>query len=375
MGKDALLYQLALTMIPKFGAITAKKLIAYVGSPEGVFREKASSLRLIPGIGSILSRQTARSNYLARAEEELKRMERYDISSLYYQDPGYPWRLKECEDGPLLLFYRGSPDFEKSKYLSIVGTRNATAYGKGICSSMIANLAERHPELVIISGMAYGIDICAHRSALENGLDTFAVLAHGLHTLYPSVHSETAKKMLSHGGLLSDFTSDKKAERNNFLRRNRIIAGLAEGTLVIESGIKGGALITAEIASSYNREVMAVPGRTGDKYSAGCNLLIRKNIAALTDSADEVEALLGWETKAPGKEKPPELTEMITEMEEAILMHIIEEPGIGLEILSVRTEIPVSKLMGILLQMEFKGWIAVAPGNLYRSLVVLPGGQ
>ncbi len=369
MNPDPLIYQLALTLIPKIGAITARKLIAYVGSPEGVFLEKPSNLRLIPGIGPFLAGQLSYKNYLPEAEAEIQNMQKFNIVPVYFQDPGYPWRLRNCEDGPLLLFYRGSPDFSRTKLLSIVGTRNASQYGREVCGSIVSELAEKYPELVIVSGLAYGIDITAHRQAMENGLDTFAVLAHGLNTIYPSSHADTAKKIMIQGALISDFHTSVKPERNNFLRRNRIIAGLSEGTLVIESGVKGGALITAEIASSYNREVFAVPGRTTDVYSAGCNQLIQNNIAALVEKASDIEVLLNWETSKPAGEPKQILNAPLSPEEKKILLTITETPGVGQDILSIRTGIPIHKLMGTMLQMELRNWVTVMPGNLYKAAV------
>jgi DNA processing protein len=364
-------YKLALTLIPKIGAITAKKLIAYVGSPEGVFRETPTNLRRIPGIGGYLAGQVSLRNFVAEAETEILAMKKSKISCVYYQDPEYPWRLKNCDDGPLILYYKGSPDFSRTKILSIVGTRNATSHGKEVCESLIAELSAKYPDLIIVSGLAYGIDITAHRLSLEYGLDTFAVLAHGLNTIYPSSHLDSALRIMKQGGLLSDFHSSIKPERNNFLRRNRIIAGLAEATLVIESAEKGGALITAEIASSYNREVLAIPGRVKDTYSVGCNNLIKNNIAALINNASDIESLLNWETTKQAIERQQTITLPLSEDETKIIQCISKESGIGQEIISVRTGIPIHKLIGTLLQMELRNWITVMPGNLYRALVRL----
>lgn len=369
MPSENLIYELALTLIPKIGAITAKKLITYVGSPEGVFSETSSNLRKIPGIGEYLARQVSLKNYVSEAEAELRNMEKRKISCIYYQDDAYPWRLKNCDDGPLILFYRGNPDFNRTKVLSIVGTRNATQYGREICGSIISELSQKYPELIIVSGLAYGIDITAHRLALEYKLDTFAVLAHGLNTIYPSLHADAATRIMKQGALLTDFQSTVKPERNNFLRRNRIIAGLSEATLVIESAKKGGALITAELASSYNREVFAVPGRAIDTYSAGCNLLIQNNIAALVGSAADIENILCWEASKPLPEPQQTITISLSEEEKKIIQTLSDEPGLGQEILSVRTGIPIHLLVGTLLQMELRNWITVIPGNLYKMAV------
>lgn len=368
---DPLIYRMALTMIPKIGAITAKKLIAYIGSPEGVFREKTGNLRKIPGIGEFLSGKVLEKNYPAMAEEEIERMRKRGISCTYYQDASYPWRLKNCEDGPLLLYYKGATDFNRAKILSIVGTRNSTDYGRDLTQQIISELGSSYPDLIIVSGLAYGIDIAAHRAALENGLHTIATLAHGLNTIYPSAHTNAAVKIMKQGALASDFHSTVLPERNNFLRRNRIIAGLSDATLVIESGRKGGALITAEIASSYNREVMAIPGRSIDPFSAGCNFLIKNNIAALVDSSEELEKLLNWQSENATCKPMMTLKVPLSNDEKTILKTISENPGLGQEILSARTGIPVHKLVGHLLQMELRNWLTVTPGNLYKAAVKL----
>lgn len=372
MQYDPLVCQMALTMIPRIGAITARKLIAYLGSAEAVFMEKASTLSKIPGIGPFLAKSVSPGALLSAAEKELSSMEKNKISYIYFKDPDYPWRLKNCEDGPLFLFYKGQPEFGRTRIISVVGTRTASTYGKEACRSILSSLAMKYPDIVIVSGLAYGIDITAHRLALEFGLDTFAVLAHGLTTLYPSSHKNTAGRIEAQGALISDFHSHVLPERNNFLRRNRIIAGISEATLVVESGKKGGALITADIASSYNREVFALPGRSGDIYSAGCNHLIKNNIAALVETGEDIEACLGWESTKAQTKSVRMLKEPLSDDERRILKTISDEPDIGQEILSIRTGIPVSKLVGFILQMELNGWISTKPGNLYRALACLP---
>jgi DNA processing protein len=374
MYSEKLRYRLALTLIPKIGAITARKLIDYVGSPEGVFTEKAATLRAIPGIGEYLAGQVSKRNYIEEADREIEKMIKSKISYLYYEDENYPWRLKNCIDGPLLLYYRGQPDFARTRFLSIVGTRNASQYGREMCELIISELASGFPDLVIVSGLAYGIDIMAHRFALRYGLHTYAVLAHGLNTIYPPSHADSATRILKQGALLTDFLSDTRPEKNNFLRRNRIIAGLSEATLVVESGMKGGALITAELAASYNREVFAVPGRAIDTYSAGCNRLIQNNIAALVESGSDIEKQLGWESTTRYEEAKKTINTLLTEKEKLIIRAITEEPELGQEIISIRTGIPLHTLAGHLLQMELRGLVTQLPGNLYRTAVKLEAG-
>jgi DNA processing protein len=248
----------------------------------------------------------------------------------------------------------------------VVGTRNATLRGKELCEKIIGDLASSHPDLIIVSGLAYGIDIASHKAALSNNLQTIGVLGHGFKTTYPSIHTSTAKAMISSGGLLTDFLSDALPERNNFLKRNRIIAGLADATLVVESGIKGGALITADIANSYNRDVFAVPGRPDDQWSAGCNNLIKNNKAALTESADDIEFFLNWK---PEKARPPIQRTLFSELDDTerlIYELLMKEGEMTIDAICRIMSVPVYKLSSLLLQMEFKGVLKCYPGNVYR---------
>ncbi len=317
MPLEELKYYIAIELIPGVGSILAKRLIAYCGGAEAVFHSKRQHLQKIPGIGNSLSREIGTQQVLKQAEEELRFIEKYHIDALCYTDPFYPERLRQCEDSPVVLFSKGKIDFNRKKFLSVVGTRHATAYGTAICEKIIGGLAERGHEVVIVSGLAYGIDICAHRAALQHGLDTVAVMATGLRQVYPSSHTAVAKQITQQGACVSDFTSGTALDRKNFLKRNRIIAGLSDATLVVESRIKGGALITADIAVSYNRDVLACPGRVGDSASEGCNALIRLNKAALVQNTEEVEYALGWESAGAPKQLP--LFNNFSEEEQAII--------------------------------------------------------
>src|SRR3954464_1941492 len=267
--KDHLKYEIALTLIPNIGDILAKKLLAYCGSAEQVFKEKRSTLEKIPGIGSIYARGILNHSIFDRAEEEIQFISDHNIQAIFYQDAAYPKRLIYCEDSPILLYFKGETNLNTEKVISIVGTREATEYGKTLCDQLIRDLSG-YPVL-IVSGLAHGIDAYAHRSALDHQLSTVCVLAHGLDKIYPAINRQLANKMLESGGWLSDFMSGTKADRENFPSRNRIVAGISDATIVIESKAKGGSLITAEIANSYNRDVFAFPGRVDDPYSAGCN--------------------------------------------------------------------------------------------------------
>ena len=332
-----------------------------------IFKEKKKNLLKIPGIGEILAESIVNQNIIADAEKEVEFLNRYEISYHFYLDSDYPARLKNCEDGPVILFYKGKVDLNQAKILSIVGTRNATDYGKACCNKLIDDLKARNHQVLIVSGLAYGIDICAHRAALRNGLETVAALGHGLATLYPAVHKATAKEITKQGALVTDFISNTLPDRNNFVKRNRIIAGLADATLVVESGIKGGALITADLAGSYNRDVMAFPGRANDTYSQGCNWLIKSNKAALIETIEDLEYLMGWDP--PGTQKQTIQTELFAEIspEEKHIVETLRETGeLPIDLICMRTEMPMSKVSAMLLNLEFAGLVRTLPGKVYR---------
>ncbi len=360
-------YQIALTMAPAIGPVTARKLISRAGSAREVFKLNRASLEKIERIGPHLSQSIHKSALLEKADKEMEFLER----PLYFEDAEYPARLKECEDAPILLYSRGSEGLNTQRALSVVGTRKASSYGKELCRKIVLDLGSMISDLVIISGLAFGIDVIAHRAALEAGIPTVAVLGHGLSTLYPNAHRETAKKICQQGALVTDFHSGMGPERNNFLRRNRIIAGMADATLVVESAASGGALITAAMASSYQRDVLAVPGRATDERSKGCNRLIKSNVAALVESADDVIKHLNWSNDllpAQGH-----LFEKIsfTDQEKLVLELITRHNGLRPEELSSFSDIPIQIILSILTQMELKRWVHVEPGSLYQSMINL----
>jgi len=360
-------HKIALGLIPRIGDINARKLVAHFGSVEAVFREPYRSLIKIPGIGPELAGYICDRSYLKDAEKEADYVVKNNIRVYFYLDNDYPYRLRQCDDSPVVFFFKGKCDLDSNKILSVVGTRNATSRGKDLCDKIIGDLASGHPDLVIVSGLAYGIDITAHKSALSHDLQTIGVLGHGFKTIYPSVHSSVAKSLTEKGGLLTDFMSDDLPERNNFLKRNRIIAGMADATLVIESAEKGGALITADIASSYNRDVLAVPGRPDDQWSSGCNSLIKNNKAALIEKAGDIEYFLDWQ---PEKSKPPVQRSLFAELdddEKTIFELISKEGEMTIDAICRALNIPVHKLSARLLQMEMKGILKCHPGNLYRT--------
>jgi DNA processing protein len=371
MPQADLKYKIALGLIPGIGDINARKLVSFTGSVEAVFSEPYSSLIKIPGIGEVLARAVVDRGYLETAEKEAEWITGNKISTFFYLDENYPARLRECEDSPVMMYYRGTADLSAPKMLSIVGTRKATSRGREICEAIIGKLAQIEPELIIVSGLAYGIDIAAHKAAMNSGLPTIAVLAHGLKTIYPPMHANIVREMISNGGILSDFISDAPAERNNFLKRNRIIAGLPQALLIVESGVKGGAMVTAEMAMSYSRDVMAIPGRPTDNWSGGCNRLIKRNIAALVENAADICEFLNWEQPTTSK---PIQTKLFTDMddtEKRIFDELVSSEALTVDQLSSRTGIGFGKLSGFLLSLEMKGAIRCCPGNIYK--ITSPG--
>jgi len=363
----SLKHKIALGLIPRIGDINARKLVAHFGSVEAVFHESYRTLTRIPGIGPGLARYISDRSYLDAAEKEAEYVSKHNIKTYFYLDSDYPFRLRQCEDSPVVFFFKGKCDLDSAKILSVVGTRSATPRGRELCDKIIGSLAEGHPELVIVSGLAYGIDIAAHKAALAFNLTNVGVLANGLKTIYPSIHKSTADAMLNNGGLVTDFLSDALPERNNFIKRNRIIAGISDATLVVESGIKGGALITADIAASYNRDVLAVPGRPDDQWSSGCNSLIKSNKAGLVESSVDIEFFLDWK---PEKSKIPVQKALFSEMtdqEKQIFDLLAKESELTIDAICRSLELPVYKLSPLLLQMEFKGLVKFYPGNLYRT--------
>jgi len=368
VADDLLKYKIGISQIPGVGSVLAKKLIAYTGSIEAVFKEKKKNLLKIPGIGTTLADLIVNHQNLERAEAEIEFINRYEIRYYFYLDEEYPVRLKQCPDAPIMLFSKGDIDFNKEKVISIVGTRNATDYGKEFCVKLINDLSQRHKNLIVVSGLAYGIDICAHRAALKYNVPTIAVLAHGLSTLYPAVHRNSARDIVNNGALVTDFTSEVKPERNNFVKRNRIIAGLADATIVVESASEGGALITADLANSYNRDVFAYPGRVNDEWSKGCNKLIKTNKAAMIESFEDLEYIMGWDSTSKNESRQLALFQNLLPDEQQVVDLLKEENNLMIDIMCLRVDMPVSKLSPLLLKLEFMGLIKSLPGKVYRLI-------
>jgi DNA processing protein len=372
--EEKLQHRIALSLIKGIGPKLARNLIAYLNSESALFEEKLPVLAKVPGIGPALEqllRNIDRKTLLKQAEEECTFIQKHNITPVFFSDPAYPGRLSYCQDAPLMIYYHGNPCYDAPRTLGIVGTRTPTDEGTELCEKLVDELARRHPGTVIVSGLAYGVDICAHKAALKNNLPTIGVLAHGLDRIYPSIHRNIAKEMIKTGALLTEFKSKTVPDKHNFVQRNRIIAGLSDAVVVVQSARKGGALITAELARDYNRDVLAFPGRPGDTFSSGCNYLIKSNIAALIESVEDLEYALGWET---GKQQPNAVQGNLfatieTEDQQKIMETLIEEKELNLNLLSLKCSIPISKLSATLLDLEFKGLVKSKPGGIYRVVL------
>lgn len=363
----SLLHQLALTFVPGIGDVLAKNLISYCGSAEGIFKTSKHKLLQIPGIGPKMAAAIVNQQYFKRAELELQFIEKNKIQPIFYTDSAYPKRLKSCIDSPVMLFFNGQADLNRQRVINIVGTRHATPYGKQLCEELVDHL--KNYNVTVVSGLAYGIDICAHKACVKHHLPTVGILAHGLDRIYPSQHKSIAEKMFACGGLLTEFPSQTNPDRENFPKRNRIIAGMADATIVIEASIKGGALITAEIANSYNRDVFTFPGRIGDEFSEGCNFLIRFNKAGLLTSYADLAEQLGWlDTKIAMQKQhvlfPPDLSK--DEKQIFDTLQVCEQ--IGVDDLAIKTNLPVSILAMNLLNLEMQGLVRSLPGKSYSLI-------
>ena len=355
-------------MLPGVGDILAKNLVAYCGSAEAVFKEKKQALAKIPGIGSATAAKISSAKPLQRAEEELRFVQEKNVQLFFYLDNDYPKRLKHCSDGPILLYYKGNASLNPDRALAMVGTRNATAHGKQLTEKLVESLKPYHAS--VISGLAYGIDITAHKAAVDHNVPTIGVLAHGLDRIYPALHTKIADQMLENGGLLTELPSGTNPDRENFPKRNRIIAGMTDATIVVEAAAKGGALITAEIAHGYNRDVFAVPGRPDDVYSAGCNKLIYLNKAAILRSAKDFEFYLNWESEKDAAKKQDQ-TKLFIDVapEEEPITEVLRVNGkTHIDALCQKAGLPISQTVQLLFSLELKGAIRTHPGKVYEWL-------
>lgn len=371
MNNDERLCSIALTLCPGIGHIRAKRLIDGMGSAADVFGRRKELPELLPGVNpSIVAALDCPAAFL-RAERELEFVEKNRLACLTLQDEAYPSRLRECEDAPAVLFFKGNADLNRLHVINLVGTRRATDYGKQFCTDFLHHLAELLPDVLVVSGLAYGIDIHAHRAALAENLSTVAVLAHGLDRIYPHVHRKTAVDMLADGGLLTEFLTETNPDKHNFVSRNRIVAGMCDATIVVESAAKGGSLITADLADGYHRDCFAVPGRVTDTASTGCNRLIRDNKAAIVQNAEEFVKAMGWsEAEPPAKTEGiqrslfPELTD-----EEELVVRILSRQGdLHINALVVEADIPVNRMSALLFELEMKGVVKTLVGGVYHLL-------
>ena len=364
MTDDELIYVLALQHVPKIGDVTAKKLISYCGSAEAVLKEKRQHLLKIDGIGMITIKGLFNSEHMRAAENELKFIKENAISCLYFAEDVYPEKLKHCIDAPILLFQTGNVNLKQQHIISIVGTRKITTYGIAFCKKLIEQLALFNP--IIVSGFAYGTDIIAQKTAMKYNLQTIGCLAHGLNQIYPKTHKKYIAEVEKHGGFLTDFWSTDTFDRNNFLKRNRIIAGMSQATIVIESAKKGGSLVTADIANSYNRDVFAVPGRVTDSQSLGCNNLIKFQQAHVLSNPLDIPYILNWEleTKQPVIQK--QLFVELTSEEKIIYNHLKKNDKQLLDSIALECNMPIFKVASILLTMELKGVTRPLPGKLFE---------
>lgn len=364
------IYSIALTLIPGIGRIGAKKLVDGMGSAVDVFRLRKELPDRLPGINQRVVDALDCPSAFQRAEREYAFVQKNHIQCFAWHDESYPSRLRECDDAPILLFFKGNTNLNALRILNLVGTRRATDYGKQLCDTFLRDLKTLCPDALVVSGLAYGIDIHAHRAALTYGLSTVGVLAHGLDRIYPPSHRSTAVDMLPQGGLLTEFLSETPPDKHNFVSRNRIVAGMCDATLVIESAAKGGALITADIAESYHRDCFAFPGRAGDPYSLGCNQLIRDNKATLLLSASDFVEAMNW-TASPQPTALPVQRSLfldLTEEEQRIVDILRNRGDQQINALVVAADIPVHRMNALLFELEMKGAVRVLAGGMYRLL-------
>lgn len=362
--KDQLLYQIGLTLLPGIGDISGKKFVAFCGSAEAIFKERRAALRGISGIREATVEAICQpKELLKRAEAEIHFMEKNGIQPLFYQDVDYPRRLLQCDDCPLMLYYKGNVSLNAERVVAIVGTRNVTAYGKQNCANLVEELAQDH--VLVVSGLAYGVDTVAHQTAVRFGIPTVGVMGNGMQVVYPSANRKLASEMLLNGGLLTECMSGTQPDRENFPRRNRIIAGMSDAVVVVESALKGGSLITADLANSYSRDVFAYPGRVMDLFSQGCNYLVRTQRAHLLESAADLRYVMRWEQ--PRKVCQTTLFREFTEEEKLVMKLFDDQQIVALDDMIVKTNLSTTKLASLLLNLEFDGILTSLPGKRYKK--------
>lgn len=366
MSDQELFYLLALLKVDGVGDIMAKKLITHCGNAEAIFKTKPTQIAAIDGVGSVLLKNLQDKTVFEKANQELEFINSNQINVSYFQAEEYPDRLKHCIDSPVLIFSAGKINLKNKKVISIVGTRQITSYGSEICRKVIEDLAPLDP--VIVSGFAYGVDIVAHQLAMDHNLQTVGVLAHGLNQIYPKSHKKYMAKMEENGGFITEFWSSSNPDKEKFVRRNRIVAGISEATIVIESADKGGSLITANLANDYNRDVFAVPGRITDKYSQGCNNLIKTQKANVLTSAADLVYMLNWDIESKVKTVQKQLFVELETDEQIVYDFLLKNGKELLDVIALECNFPIYKISGILLNMELKGIVRPLPGKLFESI-------
>ena len=372
MTDQEVFYTIALTRMTGFSTQMALKLYRELGSAQAVYDHRNDLADVIPDCSPQLAVALRHwDDALMRAAAEMEFIAKHTIKALTLNDADYPARLRECPDAPVILYYKGNADLNQRRVVDIVGTRRCTTYGQDLIQRFVSRLRELCPEVLIVSGLAYGVDVCAHRAALVAGYATVGVLAHGLDTIYPAHHRETAREMVSHGGLLTEYMSQTEPFANNFRQRNRIVAGMSDATVVVESAYKGGALITARIAQDYGRDVLAFPGAVGAPYSEGCNHLIRDNKAGLITSADDFVSAVGWLTVSAQTPSPVErqLFPDLTDEEQQIVGLLQQSNDLQLNVISVKTNISIGQLTALLFQLELKGVVKPLAGGTYHLIL------
>jgi DNA processing protein len=366
MSEENLYYLMALLRIDGVGDIMAKKLLTHFGSAENVLNAKTSQLAGIDGVGAVLLKNLKDKSVYEKAKQELNFIQNNNIDVLHFQDEKYPDRLKHCIDSPVLLFTSGNINLSNRKIISIVGTRQITSYGTEFCRKFIEELAPLEP--IIVSGFAYGVDIVAHQLAMDHNLQTIGVVAHGLNQIYPKPHKKYVARMEQNGGFMTEFWSTTNPDKENFVRRNRIVAGMTEATIVIESADRGGSLITANMANDYNRDVFAVPGRVTDKYSHGCNNLIKTQKANVLTSAADLIYILNWDIKKENKPIQKQLFVTLDDDEQKVYDYLLKTGKELMDIIALHCDFPIYRISGLLLNMELKGVIRPLPGKMFEAI-------
>ena len=367
MNNKEFLHILALLHADGIGDVMAKKLISHFGNAVAIFSANKQHLLKLPGVGTSIISALKNKNIFIKAEQEIEFINSNNIEYFYFKNDDYPPYLNHCYDAPILLFKKGNINLQNQKIISVVGTRQMTNYGKSVLEELFEDLKEHNP--IIVSGLAYGVDVYAHKLALKHNLQTIGVLAHGLDRIYPAVHKNIAKDLLKNGGLLTDFWSNTNPDRENFVKRNRIVAGLSQATIVIESAEKGGSLITADIANSYNRDVFAVPGRITDVYSAGCNQFIKTNRAAVLSSAKDLAYILGWEKDNEAKKTiQKQLFIELSKPEKEVYSYLLKEGKQQIDMIGLHCNFPTFKAASLLMNLELKGVVKPLPGKIFEAV-------